>query len=103
VLIRQFLFSFYNITGSKVTILQFRESLVKSLLHRVPFENLKYGPRQKSVTHLKRKFADHKFEEKEGSARTRRSSCTGCYEKIRQQQLREASNATAKKNKNLLF
>ncbi len=54
------------------------------------------------VCHLrssKRKLADQKLEEKEGSDRDVRRRCTSCYEKIRQQQSREASNATAKKIK----
>ncbi len=53
--------------------------------------------RQEPRSHSKRKLADHKLEEKEASARDVRRHCTGCYEKMRQQQSREASNATAKK------
>ena len=91
-----------NYAASKVTILQFRESLVRSLLIGMPFKKLKPGPRKKSIGQKKRKLFDHKLEEKEGSARDVRRRCTGCYEKIRQQQSREASLATAKKVKNLL-
>ena len=82
-----------------MTILQFRESLVRSLLLGMPFEKLKPGPRQQSTSQTKRKLADHKLEEKEGSARDVRRRCAGCYEKIREQQSREASNAAAKKVK----
>jgi hypothetical protein len=69
----------------------------------MPSEKLKPGPGQKSTGQTKRKLADHKFEEKEGSARDVRRRCAGCYEKIRQQQSREVSLVTAKKNKNFLF
>jgi hypothetical protein len=84
-----------------LTILQFRESLVRSLLLGTPFEKLKPGPRKQSSSCSKRKLADHKLEEKEGSDCDVRRRCAGCYEKIRQQQAREASNATAKKIKTL--
>jgi len=92
-------FSVCNITWSEVIILQFHESLVGSLLLGMSFEKLKSGPRQKSTSHSKSKLADHKFEEKEGSARIVQRCCADCYEKIKQQQSREASNATAKKIK----
>ena len=52
-----------------------------------------------SIGQTKRKLADHKLEEKERSARDVRKRCTSCYEKIRQQQSREASVSTAKKVK----
>ena len=84
---------------SNMTILKFRESLVRSLLLGIPFEKLNPGPRQKSIGQTKRKLADHKLEEKEGSTRDVRRRCAGCYEKIRQQQSREASLATTKKIK----
>ncbi len=80
-------------------MLQFRESLVRSLLLDVPFEEFKSGPRQQSRSHLKSKLADHKLEEKEGSARNVCRRCTGYYEKIRQQQSREASATTAERTK----
>jgi hypothetical protein len=82
-----------------VTILQFREILVRSLLLGMPFKKLKSGRRQKSTDQTKRKLTDHKLEKKKGSVRIVRRHCAGCYEKIRQQQSREASNATAKKIK----
>jgi hypothetical protein len=82
-----------NYTANKVTILQFRESLVRSLLLDMPFEKQKSSPGQKSTRQTKRKLADYKLEEKEGSPHNARRRCAGCYEKIRQQQ----------KNKNLLF
>ena len=82
-----------------MTILQFRESLVRSLLLGTPIENLKPGPRQQAVSHSKGKLADHKLEEKEASARDVRRRCAGCYEKIREQQSREASNVATKKIK----
>ncbi len=72
-----------NYVASVVTILQFRESLVRSLLLHMPFEKLEPGPGQKSTSHWKRKHADHKLEEKEGSPRTVRSYCAGYYEKFR--------------------
>jgi hypothetical protein len=88
-----------NYATGNTTILQFRESLVRSLLLGVPFENLKPGARQHSTSHLKRKLADHKLEEIEGSARDVRRRCTGCYEKNREQQSREACHTTTKKIK----
>ncbi len=88
-----------NYTTNNITILQFRESLVRSLLLGMPFENLKPGPRQQSKNYLKRKLVDHKLEEIEGSARDVRRRCVGCYEKLRQQQSREASAMTAKRVK----
>ena len=82
-----------------MTILQFRESLVRSLLLGMPFEKLKPGPRQQPTSHSKRKLADHKLERLERSTRDGRRRCAGCYEKNRQEQSREASNARAKKIK----
>ena len=86
-------------TKSKVTILQFRESLVQSLLLDTPIEKLRHGPRQQSASSSKHKLTDHKLQEIEASTRDVRRRCAGCYEKIRQQQSKEASNATAKKIK----
>jgi hypothetical protein len=86
-----------NYTASKVTILHFCESLVRSLLLGLSFEKLKPGVKQKSAAQAKRKLADHKLEEKESSARDVRRRCAGCYEKIWQYQSREASLETAKK------
>ena len=80
-------------------MLQFRESLVRSLLLGMPFENLKPGPRERSTSRIKRKLADHKLEEIEESDRDVRRRCADCYAKIRQQKSKEASNATAKKVK----
>jgi len=60
---------------------------------------VKPAPRQKSTSHSKGKLADHKLEEKEGSAWIVRKRCAGCYEKIREKQSREASHTTAKKIK----
>ncbi len=88
-----------NYTTSNITILQFRESLVRSLLLGVPSENLKPGVGQQSTSQTKRKLADHKLEEKEGFTRNVGRRCTGCYAKGRAQQSREASNAAAKKVK----
>ena len=88
-----------NFDPVRTTILQFRESLVRSLLHDVPYENLKPGPRERSTSQTKRKLADHKLEEKKGSTRNVGGRCTGCYAKGRTEQSREASNAAAKKVK----
>ena len=88
-----------NYAASDVTILQFRESLVRSLLLDSASEKLKPGPRQRSTRQAKRKLGDHKLEEKEGSAREVRRRCAGCYEKMRRQQSRESSAAAAKKIK----
>ena len=88
-----------NYTTNNITILQFRESLVRSLLLGMPFENMKHGPRQQTTSHLKRKLVYHQLEEIEGPARDVRRRCAGCYEKIRQDKSREASSATAKKIK----
>ena len=98
-LVNSYLIYKENYAKSKVTILQFRESLVRSLLLGTPMERLKPGPKQLSASHSKRKLADHKLEEKEASARDVRRRCAGCYEKIREQQSREASNAATKKIK----
>ena len=58
-----------NYATDNVIILWFRKSLVRSLLLSVPSDNLKPGPREQSISYLKRKLADHKLEEKKGSAR----------------------------------
>ncbi len=68
-----------------MTILQFRERLVRSLPLSMPFEKLKPCPRQQSASRSKRKLADHKLEEKKESDRDVRRRCAGCCEKIRQQ------------------
>ena len=88
-----------NYAASKVTIVQFREGLVRSLLLGMPFEKLKPGSRQKSTGQTKRKLADHKLEEKEEAARDDRRCCVGCYEKNREQQSREARHSTTKRVK----
>jgi hypothetical protein len=88
-----------NYDTSNMTMLQFCESLVRSLLLGVPFEKLKSGPRQQPTSQTKRKLTDHQLEEMGGCARNVRKRCVGCYEKIRQQQSREASTAAAKKIK----
>jgi hypothetical protein len=99
-LVNSYLIYKENYIETKVTILQFRESLVRSLLLDTPIEMLKPGPRQQSASQSKRKLADHMLEEKEGSARDVRRRCAGCYEKTsRQQQSREAGHAAAKKVK----
>ena len=94
-----FLFAVCNIGWSEVTILKFRESLVRSLLYSMLFEKLKSSPTQKSATQSKLKLANHILEEKEGSTRNVGKCCTGCYAKRRAQQSREASCAAAKKVK----
>ena len=53
-------------TEAILTVLQFRESLVRSLLLGVPYENVTPGPRERSTSQTKRKLADHKLEEIEG-------------------------------------
>ena len=73
-----------NYTTNNITILQFRESLVRSLLLGMPFENLKPVPRQQTTSHLKRKLVYHQLEEMEGPARDVRRRCAVCYEKTRQ-------------------
>ena len=88
-----------NDDRSHMTMLQFRESVVRSLLLGVPYENLKPGPRERSTSQTKHNLADHKLEEKEGSTRNVGRRYTGCYAKSRAQQSREASNAAAKKVK----
>lgn len=55
--------------------------------------------RERSTNQTKRKLADHKLEEQEGSTRDVGSRCTGCYAKRRVEQSRSASNASAKKLK----
>ena len=88
-----------NDDTSRMTMLHFRKSLVRSLLLGVPFENIKSGPRERPTSQTKRKLADHKLEEMEGPARNDRRRCVGCYEKIRQEQSREASATAAKRIK----
>ena len=88
-----------NDATDNISIVQFRESLVRPFLVGVPSEKLKPGPREQSISYLKRKLADHKLEEKEGSAGEVRIRCVGCYEKIREEESREASLAAAKKIK----
>ena len=78
-----------NYTTNNITIVQFRESLVRSLLVGMPFENLKSVPRQQTTSHLKRKLVYHQLEEMEGPARDVRRRCAGCYEKIRQDKSRD--------------
>ena len=87
-----------NYATDNITILQFPESLVRSLLLGVLSEKLKPGPREQSISYLKRKLVDHKLEEKEGSAREVRRRYAGCYEKIKEES-REPSLAAAKKIK----
>jgi Transposase IS4 len=70
-----------NDATSDVTILRFRESLVRSLLLGITSEKLKPGPRKKSTVQTKRKLIDHKLEELERSIRDVRRCCAGCYEK----------------------
>jgi len=74
---------------SNMTILQFRKSLVRSLLLGEPFENLKPGAKQQSTNPRKQKHTDHLLEEMKGTASDVRKRCVGCYEKIRHQQSRE--------------
>ena len=74
-----------NYDASGMTMLEFRESLVRSLLLGVPYENIKPGPRERSTSQTKRKLADHKLEELEEPNRDIRRRCASCYEKIRQQ------------------
>ena len=91
-----------NYDTRRTTMLQFRESLVRSLLLGVPYENLKRGPGERSTSQTKRNLADHKLEEMEGAARDVirprdvRRRCFGCYEEIRQQQSRDATAISAK-------
>ena len=66
-----------NYANDIITMLQFRESLVRSLLLGASYENLKPGSRDKSISYLKRKLADHKLEEKKGSTREVRRRCSG--------------------------
>jgi len=56
-----------NYSTSSMVILKFRESLVRSLLLGTPFEDLKPGARQRSTSQSKRKVADHKLKENDGS------------------------------------
>jgi hypothetical protein len=90
-----------NYDTSRMTMVQFRESLVRSLLLRTPSQRLKPDPKQQLTSILMRKLAEHKLEEMEGSARNVRRRCAGCDEKIRQQQQqsREACHATTKRIK----
>ena len=88
-----------NYTTNKITILQFCESLGRSLLLSIPSENLKPGPVQQSTNQRKPTLGDHKLEEIEGSVCNVSRRCIGCYEEARKQQSREATYAAAKKVK----
>ncbi len=99
-LVNSYLIYKENYAASKVTILQFRKSLVWSLLLGMLFEKMKPGPTQKSIGQMKRKLADHKLAEKEGAARDVRRRCVGCYKKNREQQSRKACHSTTKRVKN---
>ena len=88
-----------NYSTSNMIILQFRESFVRSLLLSRSFEDLKPGARQRSTSQSKRNLADHKLDEKEGSAYDVRRCCAGCHEKFSQKQPREVGHAAAKKVK----
>jgi hypothetical protein len=68
----------------------------------MPCEKLKSASRQNPANHSKRKRADHKLEERKRCARVVRKRFDGYYEKITQEQSREASMAVAKKIKNFL-
>ena len=99
-IVKSYLLCKENYATNKMTVLQFRESLVRSLLIGMLFEKQKLSPRQKSAGQTKRKFTDHKLEEREASARDVRRRCAGCYEKIRQQrQPRATAQVAAKKIK----
>lgn len=56
-----------NYDTSRTTMLQFRESLLRSLLLGAPYETLKPGPIERSTNQTKRKLADHKLKEQDGS------------------------------------
>ena len=101
-LVNSYLIYKENYAASKVTILQFRESLVRSLLLGMSFEKLKPDVKQKPATQAKHKLADHKLEEKKVLlamfedavlATTRKLGNTNQEKQAWQQQ----------KNKNLLF
>jgi hypothetical protein len=61
-----------------MTMSQFCESLVRSLLRGIPFEYVKPGPRECSTSQTKCKLVDHRLEEKQGSNRDVRRRCVGC-------------------------
>lgn len=63
-LVNSYLIYKENYVIRKVIILQFRESLVRSLLLGMSIEKLKSSPRQQSASYSKRKLADRKLEEK---------------------------------------
>jgi hypothetical protein len=84
---------------SHMTILHFRESVVRPSLLVALSETQKPGSRERSKGQTERKLADHKLEEKGGPMRNIGRRCTGCYANGRAEQSREASNAAAKKVK----
>ena len=63
-LVNSYLIYKENYAASKVTILRFRERLVRSLLFGMSFEKLKPSVREKPIGQAKRKLADHKLVEK---------------------------------------
>ncbi|CAF1403143.1 unnamed protein product [Adineta ricciae] len=87
-----------NYGTSNMTMLQFHESLVRSLLLGEPFENLKPGPEQQPANQKKREHIGHLLGGMNGSVRNARRRWIDCYEKTRQQQSREASAITANRS-----
>ena len=63
-LVNSYLIYKENYAPSKVTVLQSRESLVRSFLLGTPIEKLNPGPRRQSASHSKYKLNYHKLEEK---------------------------------------
>jgi hypothetical protein len=63
------------------------------------FEKLKSSPRQKPISHSKRKRTGHKLAKKKETACIVERRCAGCHEKVRQEQSREATVIAAKKIK----
>lgn len=47
-----------------MTLLKFRENLMRSLLLGVPFEKLKTGLGQKPISQMKHQLVDHQLEKK---------------------------------------
>lgn len=67
-------FLYQEITGKKITLLQFREAVVDKLLEKNETDDLQ-TPQNKSV------LQKHVFQKLPGSAREGRKYCKGCYGK----------------------
>ena len=67
-----------NYAASDIDFTVSRQFCTISLVSK-PIQKLNADPRQQSESHSKRKLADHKLQEKEGSTRNVGRRCAGYY------------------------